>query len=148
MARWRRSRTWPRRLPGAAADAGRRRAYGAVAGDGRRGRPRRARFADPARFSLAHGGKDRHPYPVPIKVYDETIRVLKSAVQNAKLGREEELQTLRRLDDQARQLEKTANGPSFEDFFDAELKASPALEGRSVFGWEGDLGASRSLPVK
>jgi len=37
------------------------------------------RFRDPARFSLAHGGKDRHPYPVPIKVYDETIRVLKSA---------------------------------------------------------------------
>ena len=35
------------------------------------------RFQDPARFSLAHGGKDRHPYPVPIKVYDETIRVLK-----------------------------------------------------------------------
>ena len=35
------------------------------------------RFRDPARFSLAHGGKDRHPYPVPIKVYDETIRVLK-----------------------------------------------------------------------
>jgi hypothetical protein len=46
------------------------------------------RFRDPARFSLAHGGKDRHPYPVPIKVYDETIRVLKSAVQKAKLGRE------------------------------------------------------------
>ena len=34
------------------------------------------RFRNPARFSLAHGGKDRHPYPVPIKVYDETIRVL------------------------------------------------------------------------
>jgi hypothetical protein len=45
------------------------------------------RFADPARFSFAHGGKDRHPFPVPLKVYDETIRVLKSAVQNAKLGR-------------------------------------------------------------
>jgi uncharacterized protein len=29
------------------------------------------RFQDPARFSLAHGGKDRHPYPVPIKGYDE-----------------------------------------------------------------------------
>src|SRR6202011_5919232 len=41
------------------------------------------RFRDPARFSLAHGGKDRHPYPVPIKVYDETIRVMKSAVRNA-----------------------------------------------------------------
>jgi hypothetical protein len=37
------------------------------------------RFSDPARFSLAHGGKDRHPFPVPLRVYDETIRVLKSA---------------------------------------------------------------------
>ena len=25
------------------------------------------RFSDPARFSFAHGGKDRHPFPVPIK---------------------------------------------------------------------------------
>ena len=49
------------------------------------------RFQDPARFSLAHGGKDRHPYPVPLKVYDETIRVMKSAVQKAKLGRDEEI---------------------------------------------------------
>jgi hypothetical protein len=106
------------------------------------------RFADPARFSLAHGGKDRHPYPVPIKVYDETIWVLKSVVQNAKLGRDEEMQTLKRLDDQARQLERTAGGPSFEDFVDAELKASPALGGRSVFGWEADLAADRSLPAK
>ena len=66
------------------------------------------RFSDPARFSLAHGGKDRHPYPVPIKVYDETIRVLKSAVQKAKLGRDEEMQALKRLDDQARTLEHSA----------------------------------------
>ncbi|MDB6166636.1 MAG: hypothetical protein JWQ83_1776 [Lacunisphaera sp.] len=106
------------------------------------------RFADPARFSLAHGGKDRHPYPVPIKVYDETIRVLKSAVQNAKLGRDEEMRTLKRLDDHARQLEQTAEGPSFEDLVDAELKASPALGGRSVFGWEADLVADQTLPAK
>jgi hypothetical protein len=55
------------------------------------------RLADPALFSLAHGGKDRHPYPVPIKVYDGTIRVLKSAVEKARLGREEQLVALRRL---------------------------------------------------
>ena len=52
------------------------------------------RFEDPARFSLAHGGKDRHPYPVPIKVYDETMRVLQAAVAGARLGREEEMQAL------------------------------------------------------
>jgi len=71
------------------------------------------RFQDPARFSLAHGGKDRHPFPVPIKIYDETIRVLKSAVQNARLGHEEELSAIKRLDDQARRLERSATGPSF-----------------------------------
>jgi len=94
------------------------------------------RFQDPARFSLAHGGKDRHPYPVPIKVYDETIRVLKDAVQKAKLGREEELAAIRRLDEQARRLEKTATGPSFADFVAHERAASPTYGGRSVFGWE------------
>jgi uncharacterized protein len=66
------------------------------------------RFQDPARFSLAHGGKDRHPYPVPLKVYDETLRVMKSAVQKAKLGRDEQLQVLKRLDRQARRLEAVA----------------------------------------
>jgi uncharacterized protein len=97
------------------------------------------RFRDPARFSLAHGGKDRHPYPVPIKVYDETIRVLKSAVQKAKLGRDEEMQALKRLDDQARQLELTATGPSLEAFIATERDASPLWGGRSVFGWEADV---------
>ena len=97
------------------------------------------RFSDPARFSLAHGGKDRHPYPVPIKVYDETVRVLKSAVQNAKLGRDEAMQALKRLDDQSRQLEHSAQGPSLEAFIADERAASPQLDGRSVFGWEAEL---------
>ena len=97
------------------------------------------RFRDPARFSLAHGGKDRHPYPVPIKVYDETIRVLKTAVQKAKLGREEEIQALKRLDDQARQLERTADGPLLEIVIATERARSASLGGRSVFGWEDDV---------
>jgi hypothetical protein len=60
------------------------------------------RFSDPARFSLAQGGKDRHPFPVPLKVYDETIRVLKSAVQRAKLGQDEQLAALQKLDEESR----------------------------------------------
>jgi hypothetical protein len=102
------------------------------------------RFTDPARFSLAHGGKDRHPYPVPIKVYDETIRVLKSAVQNAKLGRDEEMQTLKRLDQQSRWLERSAQGPSLNAFIAGERAASPDLDGRSVFGWEAELNPGKS----
>jgi uncharacterized protein len=97
------------------------------------------RFTDPARFSLAHGGKDRHPYPVPLKIYDETIRVMKSAVQKAKLGRDEELGALKRLDDQARRLEGAVRGPPVSTFIAGEMSASPDLDGRSVFGWERDL---------
>ena len=102
------------------------------------------RFQDPARFSLAHGGKDRHPYPVPTKVYDETIKVLKSAVQKAKLGNSETLAALKRLDEQARQLERTADGPSFDDFIAEERANSSLLGGRSVFGWES---SSPSMPM-
>jgi uncharacterized protein len=101
------------------------------------------RFRDPARFSLAHGGKDRHPYPVPLKVFDETIRVMKSAVRKARLGRDEEMQALKRLDNQARQLEAKAEGPSLETFIAVERAASPTLDGRSVFGWETDLAGKR-----
>jgi hypothetical protein len=94
------------------------------------------RFTDPARFSIALGGKDRHPFPVPIKIYDETIKVLKSAVQKAKLGRDEELGALRRLDEQARKLERHAGGPSVENLIAKELNCSHAYGGRSVLGWE------------
>jgi hypothetical protein len=93
------------------------------------------RFSDPARFSLAHGGKDGHPFPVPLRVYDQTIGVLKSAVQNAKLGREETLGALQRLDAQARLLERHVSGPSVEAFMADERERSPAYGGRSVFGW-------------
>jgi hypothetical protein len=102
------------------------------------------RFADPARFSLAHGGKDRHPFPVPITVYDQTIRVLKTAVAKARLGREEELAALRRLDDQARRLEGRVTGPTFPQVLHQERLASHANGGRSVFGWEPPL--KRSTP--
>lgn len=94
------------------------------------------RFNDPARFSLAHGGKDRHPYPVPIKVYDETINVLKSAVQNAKLGREEELAALKRLDAQSRKLEQDVSDSFTSEMMKDELNKSRQYGGRSVFGWE------------
>jgi uncharacterized protein len=93
------------------------------------------RFADPARFSLAHGGKDGHPFPVPLRVYDETIRVLRSAVRNAKLGRDEELAAVKRLDEQARLLERRATGPSVAEHIAAERAASHEYGGRTVAGW-------------
>jgi uncharacterized protein len=94
------------------------------------------RFKDPARFSLAHGGKDRHPFPVPVQVYDKTIEILKSAVVKAKLGNEDRLDALRRLDAQARRLERSASGPSLEGFLAEERARSHEYGGRSVFGLE------------
>lgn len=93
------------------------------------------RFSDPARFSLAHGGKDGHPFPVPLKVYDETIRVMKSAVHKAKLGRDEELSALKRLDAEARRLEAHAEGPGVAGYIAGERETSHLYGGRSVFGW-------------
>nr|WP_260739569.1 DUF763 domain-containing protein [Edaphobacter lichenicola] len=43
----------------------------------------RARFSDPARFSFAHGGKDGHPFPVPLKTYDESLAVAMVRVERA-----------------------------------------------------------------
>ena len=94
------------------------------------------RFSDPARFSLAHGGKDRHPYPVPTRVYDRTIAVMKNAVDAAKLCQDEKLAAIRRLDQQARRLEATATGPSVDALIADERGRSHAFGGRSVFGWE------------
>src|SRR5215510_11575601 len=71
-----------------------------------------SRFADPARFSLAHGGKDGHPFPVPLKVYDETIGVLRRAVERAKLGDGDRLAAIKRLDDQARLVDARAMRPA------------------------------------
>ncbi|MBB3385099.1 MULTISPECIES: DUF763 domain-containing protein [unclassified Rhizobium] len=94
------------------------------------------RFSDPARFSLAHGGKDRHPFPVPLKVYDETINVMKSAVRKGRLGRDEELSALKRLDDQSRMLERYVTGPDLKEIVAGEFDRSFSYGGRSVFGWE------------
>lgn len=94
------------------------------------------RFSDPARFSLAHGGKDRHPFPVPTLVLDQTIGVLKTALAQARLGNEEKLEAIRRLDAQARRLEATASGPSVEEYIAQERRDSHRYGGRSVFGWE------------
>lgn len=103
-----------------------------------------SRFADPARFSLAHGGKDRQPFAVPTRVYDETITVLKAAVGKAKLGQDERLDAIRRLDGQTRTLERTATGPRLEAYIAEERRRSPDYGGRSVFGWEtAPLGAER-----
>ncbi len=93
------------------------------------------RFTDPARFSFAHGGKDGHPFPVPLKIYDETIRVLKSAVGKARLGRGEELGALKRLDEQARLVEHHASGLHLEELIAEERERSHLYGGRSVFGW-------------
>jgi uncharacterized protein len=101
-----------------------------------------SRFADPARFSFAHGGKDGHPFPVPLTIYDQTLAVLRRAVDRAKLGQAEKLAALRRLDDQCRLAEAAAAGKPLpaspamvlSSVVRREKAASPALGGRSCAG--------------
>lgn len=90
------------------------------------------RFSDPARFSLAHGGKDGHPFPVPLRVYDQTLRELRQAVSAARLGNEDRLSALRELDRQARVLERTAAQPGFAEHLAREREASAVLGGKTV----------------
>ena len=96
------------------------------------------RFSDPARFSFAHGGKDRHPFPVPIHVFDQTIAVLKTAVTQAKLGQDDRLHAIQRLDAESRRLERFAGGPDVAGVIADERARSASYGGRSVFGWEGE----------
>jgi hypothetical protein len=90
------------------------------------------RFSDPARFSLAHGGKDGHPFPVPLEVYDKTIRVMRSAVDRARLGNDDRLAAIRRLDEQARALERAVTGPAFNEFVTQEAQRARDYGGRTV----------------
>ena len=63
-------------------------------------------FSDPARFSFALGGKDGHPFPVPLKTYDEAISVLRTALDRAKIGRSEKIGGFERLHHFVRNVER------------------------------------------
>jgi uncharacterized protein len=91
------------------------------------------RFSDPARFSFAHGGKDGHPFPVPLKTYDQSLAVLRNALQRSKLGHTEKLSAFRRLDRYARAIEKNLEPKAnFGKLVEYEKLISPFLDGRSV----------------
>ncbi|MFA4868997.1 MAG: DUF763 domain-containing protein [Pedobacter sp.] len=94
-----------------------------------------SRFSDPARFSFAHGGKDGHPFPVPIKIYDETIAVLSKAVQQAKVGQSDKLHAIQQLSNLSRKAEQDfiAND-NFDALIEKERKDSWKYGGKTVFG--------------
>src|SRR5262245_3437538 len=93
-----------------------------------------SRFSDPARFSFAHGGKDRHPFPVPLKTYDESLNFLRTALDKAKLGGRDKLDGFRRLESFVRAVEFELEPQAEFDAVIAHEKAiSPSLDGRSVF---------------
>lgn len=92
-----------------------------------------SRFSDPARYSFAHGGKDGHPFPVPCHVYDESIRVLGTAIEKAKIGDREKMDCLNRL--HATQLAMEANCEPLADFdktIEHEKSHSKEWGGRTV----------------
>jgi hypothetical protein len=93
------------------------------------------RFSDPARFSFAHGGKDGHPAPVPLKTYDESLGFLRKSLDAAKVGNSEKLDAFRRLDKFVRNVEThLAPLADFDAVVAHENAISPSLEGRSVGG--------------
>ena len=93
-----------------------------------------SRFSDPARFSFALGGKDRHPFPVPLKTYDESIAVLRRGLDSAKVGHTEKLEGFRRLEKFVRNVEETYQPVAqFKEVVAHEHAISASLDGRSVF---------------
>jgi len=96
-----------------------------------------SRFTDPARFSFANGGKDGHPFPVPVNVYDETLRVLSNAISKAKIGQTDRLHAIQKLSELSYKAEKdfTPNG-NFEELVEKERNESWKYGGKTIFGDE------------
>ena len=94
-----------------------------------------SRFKDPARFSFANGGKDGHPFPVPVNVYDETIKTLQNAIQRAKLGNSDKMEAIRSLSAISQKIEKdfVPNG-NLDELIENERASSWKYGGRTVFG--------------
>jgi hypothetical protein len=93
-----------------------------------------SRFSDPARFSFAHGGKDGHPFPVPLKTYDQSIAVLRRSLDAAKIGDSEKLDGFRRLESFTRAVEqRCAPEVDFDAAVAHERAISSQLGGRTVF---------------
>jgi uncharacterized protein len=93
-----------------------------------------SRFTDPARFSFAHGGKDGHPFPVPLKTFDGSLAVLRRGLEMAKLGNSEKLEGFRRLDRFQRAVEVTLEPRAdFAVAIQHEKKISRSIGGRTVF---------------
>lgn len=95
-----------------------------------------SRFSDPARFAFAHGGKDATPFPVPTKVYDETIAGLKDAVQQAKIGRTDKIKAIHKLTDLAQKAERGFQpSANFDALVRKEKEESHRYGGRSIHGF-------------
>ena len=92
-----------------------------------------SRFEDPARFSFAHGGKDGHPFPVPLKVYDESIRVLHESIARSKLGYKDKSECIKRLHKTALEIERNCSPEAdFEKTIQHEKKHSKEWGGKTV----------------
>ena len=91
------------------------------------------RFTDPARFSFSLGGKDGHPFPVPLRTYDESIAVLRRSLDAAKVDRSDKAGGMARLDSFVRTVEeRLAPEADFEAVVAREHAISPSLGGRTV----------------
>ena len=70
---------------------------------------------------------------MPLRVYDQTIAVMRRAVDAAKLGNDERLAAIERLDAEARRVEATAETPGFAEYVADNRARSHEYGGRTVF---------------
>lgn len=93
-----------------------------------------SRFSDPARFSFAHGSKGGKPFPVPTKVYDETISTLRNAVEKAKISATDQQQAIKKLSELAQAAEQnfTPNA-GVQELIQKENEDSWKYGGRTIF---------------
>jgi hypothetical protein len=95
-----------------------------------------SRFADPARFSMAHGGKSSRPFPVPTRVYDETISTLRDAVDRAKMGVTDKQKAIGALSTLAQRAEQDfVPNDNFDQVLEKERSESWKHGGRTTRGF-------------
>lgn len=95
-----------------------------------------SRFTDPARFAFAHGGKGGKPFPIPTKVYDETIETLKNSVEKAKIGDSDKQTAIKKLIQLAQKSEENfITNDNFDALIQKEKDDAWKYGGRTINGF-------------
>ena len=108
----------------------------------------RAGFRTRRGFRSRTGGKDGHPFPVPLKTYDESIAVLRRSLDAAKVGDTDKLDGFKRLNGFVRAVESQCTPQAdFDAAMTHERRISKSLDGRMVGGGERRRAVSKAVEL-